>query len=190
MTSIAETPLVRLESESRLINFNVKEPGAAAGSFVYRGELAIKLAKELKKPVLPPELKAEQVMIYSLAGQAQLPFFACFLAAFESLKPMAEVLAATLGANGKYFVYCGDIGKGEYSVKLGAATFYVLPLEANATVFNELLTLLDVEPSTVKKRNLVGKLETLIVDVAKFNPNYEPISYERGLEIAAGARTR
>lgn len=188
MTTIAETPLARLETENRLINGNVKEPGAAPGSFLYRGELALILSKLASKPTPPPELKAEQVLITAQAGKQELPFYACQLSTFASLKPLTEVLGDTLGATGKYFVFCSNLPREtEYSVKMGAATFYVFPLEKKSTVFNELLTLLEVEPDDVKKKGLGAKLDFLTAEVGKFNPTYEQISYERGLELMSAA---
>jgi len=182
MISIAETPLARLENENRLINGNVKEPGKVPGSFLFRGELAIKLGAPSRLPV-PPELKADQVMITATAGQKELSFYACHLDSFESLKPMTELLGDMLGASGKYFAFCSNIKfSAKYRVKMGDATFYILPLEESSS-FNELLVLLKIERGSIKKLNLVGKLEALTESVTAFNPSYEQITYERGLEV-------
>jgi hypothetical protein len=187
MTSIAETPLARLESEHRLINGNIKEPGSAPGSFLFRGELAIRFAQPAGPSSVPTELKADQVMLSAMAGQKELPFYTCHLQSFESLKPMTELLGDMLGASGKYFVFCSDIKfAAKYRVKMGAATFYVLSLDDN-TSFNELLELLKIERASIKKRNSLGKLEAVADSVTTFNPSYEQITYERGLEIVVPA---
>lgn len=189
MTSIAETPLARLETENRLINVSLKEAGSTPGSFLFRGELAIKLAQKLATPALPPELKAEQVLIAVQAGRSELPFYACYLPSFASLKPMLEVLGETLGASGKYFVFCGNLPRdAEYQVTVGTTNLYVYAMDnKKSNVFADLLTLLDIEPDTVKKRGLGGKLEGLIGDVASFSPGYPQLTYERGLEVMSPA---
>jgi hypothetical protein len=69
---------------------------------------------------------------------------------------------------------------------MGAATFYILPIDDNAS-FGELLVLLAIERDSIKKRNLGGKLEAVTAIVAKFDPHYEEITYERGLEVTATA---
>jgi hypothetical protein len=183
MTSIAETPLARLENEHRLINGNVKDAGSAPGSFLFRGELAIKHGQSGEVASAVPDLKADQVMISAVAGQKELPFYTCHLVSFASLKPMAELLGDMLGANGKYFAFCSNISyPAKYRVTMGAATFYVLPLEENPA-FNELLELLNIERSSIKKLGLVGKLESVANSASAFKPNYEQITYERGLEV-------
>ncbi|MEY4577248.1 MAG: hypothetical protein RL701_1951 [Pseudomonadota bacterium] len=187
MTSIAETPLARLENEHRLINGNVKDAGKAPGSFLYRGELAITHGKTGEVASVLPDLKADQVMIAATAGKTEFSFYTCHLQSFASLKPMVEMLGDTLGASGKYFAFCSNINyPGKYKVAMGAATFYVLPLEDKAA-FNELLELLNIEHGTIKKLGLVGKLESVANSALKFNPNYEQISYERGLEVMSPA---
>jgi hypothetical protein len=186
MTSIAETPLARLETERRLINAGLSEAGTADGSFLFRGELAITLSPKGGKN--PPDLKAEQVLITSLASQPALPFVACSLATFASLKPLVEVLGSTLGASGKYFAFCSDLpANANYRVNIGAGTFFVYPLEKKGSVFAELLLLLNIDPESVKKRSLKGKLEALLDEVVTFNPSNESITYERGLELMKAA---
>lgn len=183
MTSIAETPLGRLDNEKRLINDHVKVSGSAAGSFLFRGELAIHFAH-----ANTAELKADQVMMSAIAGQKDLPFYSCHLKSFASLKPMAELLGDMLGANGKYFAFCSDINyPGKYRVKMNDATFYILPLEEQ-TVFVEMLELLVIERDAIKKRNLAGKLEAILDSVLKFHPSYQEITYERGLELMTQAK--
>jgi hypothetical protein len=183
MTSIAETPLARLENEARLINATVKAPGTQAKRFLYRGELAIKFAQVTERESRPPELKAEQVIASATAGEKELPFFSCYLLSFESLAPMTALLGDMLGANGKYFAFCSNIDlAAKYRVKMGNATFFVLPLE-ESTVYNELLELVNLDRDGLKKRDANGKVEAIVNAVAKFSPKYEEITYERGLQV-------
>jgi len=183
MTSIAETPLARLENEARLINATVKAPSTVAGRFLYRGEIAVKFAPVTERESRPPELKAEQVVLSTQAGQPALPFFACYLLSFESLLPLSELLGDMLGPNGKYFAFCSNIDlAAKYRVPIGNATFFVLPLD-ESTVYNEMLELVKVDRDSLKKKDVNGKLDVLINAVAKFSGNYEQITYERGLQL-------
>ncbi|MET0390254.1 MAG: hypothetical protein ABW321_30060 [Polyangiales bacterium] len=183
MTSITETPLARLDDEKRLINVNVKEGGSTPGSFLFRGDLAIDFAQPSAAAGQPPALKADQVMLCATAGQDELSFYACALDSFASLKPMADLLGSMLGASGKYFAFCSNLKfSAKYRVKLGEATFYVLPLDENPS-FSELLELLKIERSTIKRRDARGKLEAVAQTATGFKASYEEISYERGLEL-------
>jgi hypothetical protein len=183
MTSIEETPLARLEGANRLINSTVKAGSPIAGRFVYRGELAVKLGQATEREVRPPELKAEQVLACAKAGQQTLPFFACFVWSFEHLAEVRELLGDMLGADGKYFAFCSNIDlAAKYRVPLGDALFYVLPLE-ESTVYNELLDLVNLDKDSLKKKDAIGKLDTLFDKAAKFKANWEEISFQRGLEL-------
>jgi hypothetical protein len=186
MTSISETPLARLDSENRLVHESLKGPGSVPGSFLFRGDLAIHFAQQ-GNPSAPPALTADQVMLAALAGQTELSFYTCHLHSFETLKPLAALLGDMLGASGKYFVFCDDIKfSAKYRVQLGGAMFYVLPLD-ESSAFNALLETLKIERSSIKKLSLTGKIELLAKSVATFNPSYEQITYERGLEMMSPA---
>lgn len=187
-TSISDTNLARLEQEKRLINSSVSGPSQLAGRYVYRGELALKLPTITERESRPPDIKAEQVLLAAQAGQSELPFFACFLWSFEHLAPLVDVMGDMLGAGGKYFAFCSNIDlASKFSVTMGQATFYVLPLD-ESTVWNEMLDLLNLDRDSLKKRDAIGKLDVLINAVPKFKGKYEPISYERGLEVMGPVR--
>ena len=188
MTSIAETPLARLENEARLINATVNSPGALAKRFLYRGELAIKFAPKTERESRPPELKAEQVILSATAGEKELPFFSCYLLSFETLKPLTELLGDMFGPSGKYIVFCSNIDlAAKYRVQMGNATFFVLPLD-ESTVYNELLELVKIDRDGLKKRDAAGKVEAIVNAVAKFSPKYEDLTYERGLQIMSAPK--
>jgi hypothetical protein len=183
MTSIADTPLAQLEKEGRLINATVKSPSTVAGRFLYRGELAIKFTPATEREQRPPELKAEQVLASTKDGESSLPFFAAYLLSFESLKPLTELLGGLLGAQGKYFAFCSNIDlAAKYRCKIGDALFYILPLD-ESTVFNEMLELVRIDRDSIKKKDASGKLDALVNAVAKFNANYQEITYEQGLSL-------
>lgn len=183
MTTIEETSLARLQSEGRFLNTAVEQESQVAGRFLYRGEIAIKFATLTEKEKKPPELKAEQVIISAHAGEPSFRFFACYLLSFEFLAPLVDVLGPALGPNGKYFAYCSNIDlAAKYTVRFGEATFYVLPLD-ETTVFNEMVDLLRLDVDALKKKNATAKLDALADGSTKVKGNFEPITYEQGLEL-------
>ncbi|MET0389520.1 MAG: hypothetical protein ABW321_26340 [Polyangiales bacterium] len=183
MTSIADTPLARFETEGRLINPVIKDASKVAGRFLYRGELAVKLATRTERESRPPELKAEQVIAASQAGEKSLPFAAFYLLSFESLKPTAELLGDALGPDGKYFAFCSNIDLAQkYRVALNGVTFNILPLD-ESTVYNELLELLRIDRDSLKKLDALGKIDAIVNAVPKFKASYPEITYEKGLEV-------
>ena len=187
MTVMAETCLTRLEAQGRLMNPMVQAPSTAvAGRSLFRGDLAVKFAQTTELEKRPPELKVEQVLL--AADAENLPFFAAYLLSFESLLPLAIVLAPMLTPSGKYFAFCNNIDlSARYQVPIGGITFYVLPLD-ESSVFNELVELLKLDKDRLKKANSIEKMETIVGGAKNFNKNYEQISYERGLELMGPVR--
>lgn len=183
MTAIGDTCLARLEREGRLLSPVVCAASTVPGRFVFRGELAVKLAATVEREKRPPELKVEQVLMVAEEGKSALPFFAAYMLSFETLGPLAELLGEMLGPDGKYFAFCNNIDLStSYQVPLKGATFYVFPLD-ESSVFTELLELLKLEKNDLKKLDSVGKVDAIAKAVSKFKKSYERISYERGLEL-------
>ncbi|MFM2420117.1 MAG: hypothetical protein RL385_4840 [Pseudomonadota bacterium] len=184
MTSIADTPLKKLEAEHRLLNPVVSAPSTKVkGRYLFRGELALKHAqvKELEKR--PPELKAEQVIMAATEGETALQFAAFSLLSFESLKTFAEVCADILSPTGTYIAFCSNIDLGSsYSVAFSEVVFRVLPLD-ESTVYNELLELMRIEKNDLKKLDSAGKLDAIVDGPKKLRGQYPRITYERGLEL-------
>ena len=189
MTAIEETCLARLQQQERLLSPAVCTASTEVhGRFVYRGELAIKLAVATEREKRPPELKVEQVLLATDAKASTLSFFAAYLLSFESLAQLAELLSDMLTPHGKYFAFCNNIELGSsFQVPLQGATFYVLPLD-ESSVYNELLELLKLEKNDLKKLSSPGKVDAIASAVEKFNKKYERISYERGLELMGPVR--
>ncbi|HEY6879286.1 MAG TPA: hypothetical protein VI299_14770 [Polyangiales bacterium] len=182
MTAIGDTCLARLESEGRLLSPVVCAASTVPGRFVFRGELAVKLAATVEREKRPPELKVDQVLMVAEEGKP-LPFFAASMLSFETLGPLAELLADMLGPDGKYFAFCNNIDLSTiYQVPLKGVTFYVFPLD-ESSVFTELLELVKIEKNDLKKLDSVGKVDAIAKAVSKFKKTYETISYERGLEL-------
>ncbi len=91
------------------------------------------------------------------------------------------MLGDSLSPEGKYFVFCNNVDlSAKYRVKLGGATFYVLPID-EATVYNEILDLLYIERNDLKKLDTAGKLDAIADKAIGFSADFELISYEEGL---------
>jgi len=187
MTVMQETCLTRLEAQGRLLNAMVHAPSTAfPGRWLFRGDLAVKFAETTEREKRPPELKVEQVLL--AAEASTLPFFAAYMLSFESLAPLAEVLAPMLSPEGVYFAFCNNIDlSARYQVPIGNITFYVLPLD-ESSVFNELLELLKLDKDRLKKAGPLEKVEAIVAGATKFKKSYERISYQRGLELMGPVR--
>jgi hypothetical protein len=188
MTTIEETALARLEREERLLNPVFKAESSVPGRFLFRGEIAVKLAPVRAGEKRPPEIKADQVLCTGQAGVATIPFLAGFLLAYESLKDLAEMLGDLLAPSGKYFIFCSNIDLGaKYRVKVGDISFYGLPLD-ESTVYNEMLDLLKIDKNVLKKADTAGKLDAIANGAAKFAHEFKAIGYEEGLALVGPVR--
>lgn len=127
-------------------------------------------------------------MLAARAGESTVPFLAGSLLSFEWLKAVADMLGELLTGDGKYFAFCGNIDLGaRYQVPLGAAIFFVLPLD-ESTVYNEMLDLLRLDKNALKKLDTAGKLDAIADGAARFRPTFESISYEKGLGLMGPVR--
>ncbi|MGD0430682.1 MAG: hypothetical protein ABSA58_06275 [Acetobacteraceae bacterium] len=178
---IGDTGFARLETEGRLLNPVLKAPTHQPGRFGFRGELALRFAPKIADEARPPELAVDQVLASADVGSSTVPFLAAYLLSFEYLKPLAEVLGDTLSPTGKYFLFCNNIDLlKKYRVRWGEATFYVLPID-EAGVYNELLELLDLERSALKKLDTAGKHDAIVETALGFSADYPWLTYEDGL---------
>ncbi len=188
MTAITETPLAALEAEGRLMSPVFKGATANPGYFGFRGAIALKFAQKMSDEARPPEIKLDQVMTLVKAGDPTIPFLAGVALSLEHLKLLCEVLGDTLSPTGKYFFFAGnlDISK-RYQIPYGGATFWVLPLD-EATVYNELLDLFNIEKNDLKRLDTAGKLSAVADAAARFNEKFPEISFEEGLKIMGPVR--
>lgn len=190
MTTIETTPLALLESDHRLMSPVYKGPIGKTGRFGFRGELALKFAQQYSDEARPPEIKVDQVMTAADAGGGTIPFFAGFVASLAYLELLCDVLGDRLDANGRYFLFAGniDIAK-RYRIAFGGATWYVLPLD-EATVYNVLLELFRIERGDLKKVDTAGKLAA-VADVAqRFSATWPEISLAEGLALMGPIKVR
>jgi hypothetical protein len=186
--ALADTAFARLEAEGRLLNPVLKAATRKAGRFGFRGELALRFSTKLADEARPPELTCDQVMAVAQAGESKLGFFAGYLLSFEHLKDVAEVLGDTLSAGGKYFLFCNNIDLSKkYQVPLNGALFYVLPID-EATVYNELLDLLYLEKTELKKLDSESKLDRVADAALKYDVTFDTITYAEGLALMGPVR--
>jgi hypothetical protein len=181
LATIADTGFARLEAEGRLLNPVLKGPTKKAGRYGFRGELALEFAPKIADEARPPLLAVDQVLAASSVGDKTIPFFAAYLLSFETLKPLADVLGDALSSDGKYFAFVNNIDLAKkYRVKFGDITFFVLPID-EAGVYNEILELLYLERSDLKKLDTAGKQDAVANAAAKFSADYPFITYEEGV---------
>ena len=192
-TTIAESGLMstafaHLEAEGRLMNPVLKGPTKQPGRFGFRGELALRFATKMADEARPPELTCDQVIAVARSGQPKLDFFAGYLLSFEHLLDVAEALGDTLGAGGKYFLFCNNIDLSKkYQVALKGALFYVLPID-EATVYNELLELLYLDKTELKKLDTAGKTDRVADAAMKFDITFDTLTYDEGLKLMGPVR--
>ncbi len=173
MTSINSTAFQRLESEGRLLKPTHKAATKSAGRFGFRGEIAISLD--------PPE-NLEAAFASAQDGETALSFLAGSLKSYKQLPALAETLGASLKADGKYFIYVGDLDRASrYQISFDGVPLYVLPID-DTSVYNELIDFLYLDKTKMKKFDTAEKLDTIVDGAAKFDQSYESISYEEGLK--------
>jgi hypothetical protein len=190
MTSITDTAFASLDAEGRLFNAVLKGPTEKAGRFGFRGEIALKFAQQFADEKRPPELTTEQVIAVADGGEPAIPFLAAYLLSFEHLQALAEVLKGKLSADGKYFAFCNNVDLlSKYRVEIDGVPFYVLPLD-ESTVYNELLELLNLDKTSLKKLSVGGKTDAIANAAAKFEGKFDPITFAQGVERMGPVRNR
>jgi hypothetical protein len=188
MTAITDTAFARLDAEGRLFNSVLKGPTKKAGRFGFRGDLALKFQAKMADEARPPEIAAEQIIAAANAGEAHIAFMAGFLLSFEYLHLVAEALGDLLSPAGKYIFYVDniDISK-KYVCEYGGATFYILPID-EATVYNEVLELLYLEKTELKKLDTAGKTDAIADKAVSFSATFPKITFEEGCKLMGPVR--
>lgn len=179
--SIHDTAFARLEAEGRLLNSVLKGPTHAADRYGFRGDIALKFAARRADEARPPEISAEQVIAVAAGGQPGIAFLACFLLSFEYIALLADVLGDALCAQGRYFLFVDNIDISErHTLEHGGATFHVLPID-ESTVYNELLSLLYIDKTDLKKFDTAGKTDAVADQALAFTQRFPEIGYADGL---------
>ncbi|NNM57781.1 hypothetical protein [Acidocella sp.] len=190
MTSIETTALNRLEQEHRLLNAVLKAPTTKPGRFGFRGDIALKFQQQLADEKRPPEYSIEQVFIIASEDNSPLPFLAGYLHSFAYLADAAKVLSGLLSPTGTYFMFCNNIDLlAKYRVKMGNITFNILPLD-ESTVWMELMELIGLDKTDMKKLSTGGKLDQLADKAISFVSDYQEKSFEEVLKLTTPVRNR
>ena len=190
MTTIDQTAFARLDSESRLFNAVHKGPTKVAGRFGFRGAIALVFQEQMADEKRPPEIAADQVMAIAMAGEKTFPFVAAYLHSFGYLEKFVEVMGDLLVPGGKYFMFCNNIDLlKKYRVEMKRVTFFILPME-ESTVYNEILELLYLEKTELKRLDTAGKLDAVADAALKFTATYPEITYQEGLGLMGPVRNR
>ena len=183
MSTIFDTALGSLEQGEYLLSPVFKGETAHAGTFGFRGALALKFAEKFSDEARPPEIKFDQVMTIARSGETSLPFLAGFALSLGHLELLFDVLGDKLIPEGKYFFFAGNLDiSNRYQISFKGIPFWVLPLD-EATVYNELLELFYIEKSDLKKLDTAGKLTAVAGAAASFTQKFPELSYEEGLKI-------
>lgn len=190
MTLITETPFAELDAAGLLLSPVFKGATSKPGRFGFRGEIALKFQQSMADEKRPPEIKLDQVMMVSSAGESTIPFLAGFAPSLAHLKLVCEQLGDKLSTTGKYFFFAGNLDISEkYQIPYGGATFWVMPLD-EATVYNELLDMFRIEKNDLKKLETGAKLDAIADKAANFSAKWKEVSFEEGLKIMGPLKIR
>lgn len=189
--TLQDTAFGKLDAEYRLLNAVLKEPLPRAGTFGFRGDIALAFQDQVADEKRPPAYSIEQVLAVADAATGKIPTLVGYLHNFAWLKETGEVLADYLVPGGSYVFFVNNIDfLKKYRVSLGEGiTAYILPLD-KSTVWKETLELVDVDKNDVKKMNGAGKLEYVLDKVAAFAADYPELSYEDGVATMEPVRNR
>ena len=172
------SPIQVLDQQKRLYSAVFKGPLKKPGHEGYRGEIALIPAKSFADEARLPELSAYQLMFTSSSDK--LDFLAAEVKSLAYLRNLRDVLGDLLKADGKYFVFAGnvDISK-KFTIELDGITFFILPLD-EGTVYNELVDLVGLDRNELKKMETDGKLSRLAEAAAKYKSSKFPmITFEQ-----------
>lgn len=189
MTAIDNTPLGRLDKEGRLLNAVLKAT-TKPGRFDFRGDIALKFQQQVADEKRPPEFTMEQVITCGEEGNGTIPVLVGYLQNFAFLKDVVDVLGDSLGDGGKYFLFCNNIDLlAKYRVSHGGKSFYVFPCD-ESTVWKEMTELLSIDKNDIKKLDTGGKTDVVLDKARDWHEDFEPITYEKGLEVMEPVKNR
>jgi hypothetical protein len=174
---MSTSPLQDLEAQKRLLS-PVYKGALKAADEGFRGEIALKFATQMADEARPPEIAAFQTMFAATGGK--FDFIACELDSLAYLQELRAVLGDYLKPEGKYFAFAGNVDiSRKYAITLDGIPFNVFPLD-EATVYNELLDLIGLERSDLKKLDTAAKLDKIKEAAARYKGKLPEISFEQG----------
>ncbi len=190
MTSIAETPLGRLDQEGRLLNAVLKQETKVPGRFGFRGDIALEFQEQFADEKRPPETVMEQVITFADKDGTTIPVMAGYLQNFAFAEQVAKVLDGLLSPDGKYFLFCNNIDLlAKYRLEINGIAFFVLPCD-ESTVWKEMLELMDIDKNDIKKFDTAGKTDAVLDAAKAFSADYEVIDLAKGLSVMEPVKNR
>ncbi|WP_067734394.1 hypothetical protein [Novosphingobium naphthalenivorans] len=190
-TALEDTAFGTLASQHRLLNAVLKEPLPKAGTFGFRGDIALAFQDQVADEARPPAYSIEQILAVADAATGKIPVLAGYLHNFAWLKDAGEVLADFLVPEGTYVFFVNNIDfLKKYTVALpGGVTAKILPLD-ESTVWKETLELADIDKNDVKKMSGAQKLEYVLNTLTETAMPFPEISYEDGVATMEPVRNR
>lgn len=188
---LEDTAFGALDTQHRMLNAVLKEPLARAGTFGFRGDIALVFQEQLADEARPPAYSIEQVLAVADAATGKIPVLVGYLHNFAWLKEAGEVLADFVEPEGTYVFFVNNIDfLKKYRVALTpTVTAYVLPLD-ESTVWKETLELVDIDKNDVKKLGGAEKLSLVLDKVARFSATYPELTYDDGVASMEPVRNR
>ena len=188
--TIENTVIGQLEKQGRLFDAVLKGPTTKPGRFGFRGDIALKFQDQLKDEARAPDYLIEQVLMVAQEGENTIPVLAGYLQDFSQIKDVAEVLGPYLKEDGVYFMFCNNIDLlAKYTMPLGKASCHVLPCD-ESTVWKEMMELLSIDKNDIKKLDTAGKTDYVLDAAMEWTEKYEPLTYEKGLEVMEPVKNR
>jgi hypothetical protein len=186
-----DTVFGALAAQNRLHDAVRKEALPRAGTFGFRGDIALVFQEQFADEARPPEYCIEQVLALTDVATGKIPALVGYLHNFAWLKDVVPVLGEMLDPAGTYVFFVNNIDfLKKYRVPLtGEITAYVLPLD-ESTVWKETLELVDIDKNDIKKLGGAEKLQYVLDKVAAFSADYPTISYDDGVAAMEPVRNR
>jgi hypothetical protein len=188
---LEDTVLGTLDAQHRLCNAVLKEPLPRAGTFGFRGDIALAFQEQVADEARPPAYSIEQVLAVADVASGKIPVLVGYLHNFAWLKDLGEILADVLTPTGTYLFFVNNIDfLKKYTVTLpGGVIAKVLPLD-ESTVWKETLELTGIDKNDVKKMSGSQKLEYVLDAVAAEKMPFPELGYDEGVAIMEPVRNR
>lgn len=174
MTTIADTPFAKLDTEGRLLRPILNADTHVAGRFGYRGDISYD----------GPETLLKEVFSISESGKPAIGFLAGSIKEYETLPKLVETFGAAFNGDGKYFIYIADLARGNrFYIRFGDIKIFAIFID-DTTVYNELIDTFYVDKVKLKKFDTPAKLDALADVGLQYSSlsDYAEISYEDGLK--------
>ncbi len=180
------TIIEKLEQEKKLLSPVFSGRTGNTDTFGFRGNLVLKEAAKFADEARPPEIMADQVILW--ADSEKIRFMGCHVDSLAHLELIVEMLQPYLDVSGKYFVFAGNIDISEkYHIDLGGVGFHILPLD-EATVWNELLEYLNLDRGDIKRLDSGEKIEAVANAASNFSGKFKHVTFAEGLTVMGPVR--